>query len=159
MRATRRRHETCGCTLDTYERALDCLGSHSGFTRTAIADAVAQLHPERSAAYLRSCLSPYDSTHTLQLAIAPAFTIASGNPALLIWHAQACGFGVHPLGAGEATSDDSALLLHLMTLVGELAAQIQTDDHAAARVTARRAIAVLADVRASASAREISCAS
>jgi hypothetical protein len=94
------------CALETFEDAVDCLGSHSALTRTEIAHRVAVRHPERSEAYLRSCLSPNDGTHNIQLAIAPAFTQASGNPALLAWHARACGYGIYQLPVPNANRSE-----------------------------------------------------
>jgi hypothetical protein len=115
------------CELATYEQAVDCLGSHSELTRTEIAARVAQLQPGRSEAYIRSCLSPNDGTHNIQLAIAPFFTAASGNPALLAWHARAAGYGIHRLPT--ASSDRGELLLSLTDVfeaVGELAHAVKT---------------------------------
>jgi hypothetical protein len=99
------------CALDTYEQAVDCVGSHSEITRTEIAKRVAQLQPGRSEAYLRSCLSPHDGSHALQLAIAPVFTLASGNPALLQWHAKTAGYGIHRLADGTQTREEALLSL------------------------------------------------
>jgi hypothetical protein len=99
------------CALDTYEQAIECLGSHSAMTRTEIARRVAQLQPGRSEAYLRSSLSPNDGTHVLQLALAPVFTVASGNPALLLWHARAAGYGVYRLPAPTSRRAEALLAL------------------------------------------------
>jgi hypothetical protein len=129
------------CELETYEQAIECLGSHSQMSRTEIAHRVAQLQPGRSEAYLRSCLSPNDGTHNLQLAIAPVFTIASGNPALLLWHARTAGYGIHKLPS--AAADRHELLLSLTDVfdaVGDLARGVKA-------ATVDRAVNLEADPR------------
>lgn len=80
-------------------------------TRTEIARRVAELQLGKSEGYLRSALSPHDASHAIQLAIAPVFTIASGNPALLLWHARAAGYGIHRLATGAQTRDEALLSL------------------------------------------------
>lgn len=104
------------CELDTFEAAVECLGSHSEKTRTEIARLVQQ-QTGKSEGYLRSALSPHDGTHNLQLALGPALTNASGNNALLKWFARACGYGIYRLPPQETTSRSEILPAYLDTVV------------------------------------------
>ena len=114
------------CELETYEQAIDCLGSHSELTRTEIARRVAQIHPQRSEAYIRSCLSPYDGTHNLQFALAPTLTKVSGNPALLVWHARQAGYVVHRLPPDlKAEEGLLAAIADVQYAVGQAATAVQ----------------------------------
>jgi hypothetical protein len=130
------------CSLDTYEQAVECLGSHSEMTRTEIAARVGQLHPSKTAGYLRACLAPFDGTHTIQMPIAPAFTLASGNPALLAWHARAAGYGIHRLPTAASSRDELLVsLTDVFGAVGELANAVKTA-HSDRRVTPAERLAV-----------------
>lgn len=113
------------CSLDTYEQAIECLGAHSDMSRTEIAHRVAQLQPGRSESYLRTCLSPNDGTHQLQLTIAPVFTIASGNPALLLWHARTAGYGIHRLPSTGTRHELLLSLTDVFDAAGELARAVR----------------------------------
>lgn len=146
------------CSLETYEEAVECLGSHSEKSRVEIAHLVAQLLPGRSESYLRSCLSPNDGAHNIQLAVAPAFTRASGNPALLVWHARACGYGVHRLPTSGAREDLLLALTDVFEAVGAVAhaakvakadRRITPREAAVLTTQAQRAIGELVDVIAS----------
>jgi hypothetical protein len=113
------------CTLDSYEAAIECVASHSEKTRTEIASEIQAL-TGKSAGYLRSCLSPNDDSHVLQLSIAPAVTKASGNPALLLWLARACGYGIYRQPAQTASRTELlAAFLDTNVAHGELARAVR----------------------------------
>jgi hypothetical protein len=114
------------CSLATYEDAVDCLASHSEKTRTEIARLAAAAVPGRSEAYLRSCLSPHDDTHNIQLAIAPALYQASRNPALLRWHAEACGFGIYRVPLVGSRRETLLALADVFEAIGDVAGEAKT---------------------------------